>query len=601
MYYPDELVEEIRQRCNIVDLISGYVNLKKKGSNYFGLCPFHNEKSGSFSVNEERQMFHCFGCGISGNAYTFLMKYENFTFPEAVRFLAEKEGVELPAEGEQGRISEKEKRRKALLAVNKDAATYFYYALRSPAGARGLEYFKGRQLTQETMHHWGLGYAAKNSNEVIAYLRSKGHSDEMIRDAGLADFREKYGLSGKFWNRVMFPIQDVGNRVIGFGGRVMGEGEPKYLNSPETDIFNKRMNLYGLNYARTARKDHLILCEGYMDVIAMHQAGFTQAVASLGTAFTEQQAHLIGRYAQQVILSYDSDEAGTKAALRAIGILRSAGLSGKVLRLSPYKDPDEFIKNLGREEFEKRLKEAVNGFLFEIEVLAGESDLSDPDAKTRFHNAIARKLCSFTQEIERENYLDKVAQIYQISPEILRDAVRGYAAAGMGEKERRADSRPRALPAAALRQLRSDEKLERSYKLVLGRLYEHPPLYRQLKPLLRQEDFVKQPYDEIAKLFFEQMEKEELPEPAALISFFEEEDQQRIVGEIFHAGEDARGNPEDGAEGNDQTGLDQKAFREALLQVKSSAYDVLSRTAPIGEVMTYKKEMEQLTRMKLEM
>ncbi len=600
MYYSDELVEEIRQRCSIVDLVSGYVSLKKKGSNYFGLCPFHNEKSASFSVNEEKQMYHCFGCGVSGNAYTFLMQMENFSFPEAIRFLAEKEGVPLPEESGGGEIGQKQRRLKALLAVNKDAATYFYYALRDPSGARGMEYFQKRELTSETMQHWGLGYAAKNSNAVIAYLRSKGHSDEMIQAAGLADFSEKYGLSGKFWNRVMFPIMDVRGKVIGFGGRVMGDGEPKYLNSPETEVFNKSQNLYGLNYARTSRKDHLILCEGYMDVIAMHQAGFTQAVASLGTAFTQKQAQVIKKYTQNVILSYDSDAAGVKAALRALGILRETGLSGRVLDLKPYKDPDEFMKNLGKEEFQKRLDQAENGFLFEIAILAGSHNLSDPDQKTRFHNAVAQKLCGFTQEMERENYLEKVAQQYDIQPDILRNAVRGYAKAGLTEdSDRRVYEKPRTLPAAARKEQRREEKLIRSMKLVLGVLYEHPALYQQLRGYLKKEEFGIPPFDRAAGIIFEELEKDEQRPPAALISFFTDEEEQRVVGEIFHAKEDARGSIS--RAGDAPESADREAFREALLYVKNSAFDAFSKTAPITEVMAYKNDLEQLGRIRLDM
>ena len=340
MYYSDELVEEVRQRNDIVDIISGYVNLKKKGGNYFGLCPFHNEKSASFSVSPGKQMYYCFGCGAGGNVFTFIMNYENYTFAEAIKLLADRAGIALPEIEDSKEAREKENRRKTLLQINKEAATYFYYQLRAPQGRVGLDYLKGRQLSDETMNRFGLGYSNKTSNDLCQYLRHKGYPDELIRESGVAVFNEKYGMSDKFWNRVMFPIQDVNHRVIGFGGRVMGEGEPKYLNSPETPVFDKSRNLYGLNFARTARQDNIILCEGYMDVIAMHQAGFTQAVASLGTAFTSGQANLLRRYTENVILSYDSDGAGVKAALRAIGILKEAGLTGKVLNLEPYKDPD---------------------------------------------------------------------------------------------------------------------------------------------------------------------------------------------------------------------------------------------------------------------
>ncbi|MBP3470349.1 MAG: DNA primase, partial [Lachnospiraceae bacterium] len=305
MYYPEEVVEEIRQKNDIVDVISGYVRLKRQGNNYFGLCPFHSEKSPSFSVSPGKQMYHCFGCGVGGSVITFVMEYENFTFPEAVRFLAERVNVQLPEMEYTEEMKKKEGRRARLLEINKEAAKYFYYMLRNEQGDLGKRYLTERRLTEETMKKFGLGYSLQYSDDLVKYLKNKGYDDQLIRDSGLAVYNEKYGMGDKFYNRVMFPIQDINHRVIGFGGRVMGDAKPKYLNSPETEIFDKSRNLYGLNFARTSRKSGIILCEGYMDVIAMHQAGFSQAVASLGTAFTPGQAVLLKRYTQDVYLAYD--------------------------------------------------------------------------------------------------------------------------------------------------------------------------------------------------------------------------------------------------------------------------------------------------------
>ena len=332
MYYPEELVEEIRSKNDIVDVVSGYVRLQKKGGNYWACCPFHNENTPSFSVSGAKQMYHCFGCGVSGNVFTFVMKYENFSFPEAVRYLAERVGVNLPEAEYTEEQKQRANRRARLMEVNREAAKFFYYQLRSPQGAVGNKYLAKRELSEETMQRFGLGYAGKNGTDLVRYLRQKGFEDDIIKGAGLASYSEKYGLVSQFWNRVMYPIQDINGRVIGFGGRVMGEGEPKYLNSPETEVFDKRRNLYGLNFARTARSGNIILCEGYMDVISMHQAGFTQAVASLGTAFTQEQANLLRKYTDTVLLAYDSDGAGVKAALRGIGILREAGLTKRQIR-----------------------------------------------------------------------------------------------------------------------------------------------------------------------------------------------------------------------------------------------------------------------------
>ena len=326
MRYSEELIEEVRLKNDVVDVISGYVNLKKKGSNYFGLCPFHNEKSASFSVTPSKQMYYCFGCGAGGNVISFIMEYENYSFMEAIQYLAERAGVELP-EGEMSEESRKQDTLRAqILELNKIAAKYFYFLLRQPDGKAGYDYLVNRELSKETMQQFGLGYASKYGDDLYRYIKELGYSDEIIRQSGLVNVDEKHGMSDKFWNRVMFPIMDVNHRVIGFGGRVMGDGKPKYLNSPETKVFDKSRNLYGLNHARTSRKRNMIVCEGYMDVIALHQAGFTQAVASLGTAFTSGHANLLKRYTEEVYLTYDSDEAGTMAALRAIPILKESGL-----------------------------------------------------------------------------------------------------------------------------------------------------------------------------------------------------------------------------------------------------------------------------------
>ena len=563
MYYSDELVEEVRQRNDIVDIISGYVNLKKKGGNYFGLCPFHNEKSASFSVSPGKQMYYCFGCGAGGNVFTFIMNYENYTFAEAIKLLADRAGIALPEIEDSKEAREKENRRKTLLQINKEAATYFYYQLRAPQGRVGLDYLKGRQLSDETMNRFGLGYSNKTSNDLCQYLRHKGYPDELIRESGVAVFNEKYGMSDKFWNRVMFPIQDVNHRVIGFGGRVMGEGEPKYLNSPETPVFDKSRNLYGLNFARTARQDNIILCEGYMDVIAMHQAGFTQAVASLGTAFTSGQANLLRRYTENVILSYDSDGAGVKAALRAIGILKEAGLTGKVLNLEPYKDPDEFMKNLGREEFAKRLLQAENTFFFELRMMQKQYDLSDPEAKTKFYNEIAKKLCGFSEEVERENYTEAVAEKYNISMESLKELVTGYAAKmGMAAEVIR--------PKQPVQQKNTPkEQQENVQKLLLTWLVEEPHLYKKIKKYITPLSFTNELYRQVAQELFPKLE-EGKPNPAAIISRFSQEEEQREAASLFNT---KLPYMQQDMESQSQVQEREKAFHDIVVKVKRNAYE----------------------------
>lgn len=584
MYYPEELIEEVRTRNDIVEVISGYVRLQKKGSNYFGLCPFHNEKSPSFSVSPGKQMYYCFGCGAGGNVITFLMEYENQTFPEAVRTLAQRAGIALPEADDSKEARQADSRRAKLLEINKEAAKYFYYQLRTGRGSVGMEYLRKRELSDETMNHFGLGYANKYSNDLIQYLKSKGYSEDLIRDAGLCNVDEKHGMYDKFWNRVMFPIQDINHRVIGFGGRVMGDGKPKYLNSPETEIFDKSRNLYGLNFARTSRKGNVILCEGYMDVIAMHQAGFTQAVASLGTAFTSGQASLLRRYANEILLSYDSDGAGVNAALRAIGILKEAGMTGRVINLEPYKDPDEFIKALGGEEFQKRLDHAENSFFFELRQLQKNYDLSDPEQKTAFHREIARKLCTFSEEVERENYIEAVAQKYHISFENLRRLVGTYAAqTGLAQPVIRPKSGVQKKNTAA-------EGIKNSQKLLLTWLVEQPQLYRQISKYISPKDFTEGLYEKVADRLFEELEQGNI-NPASIISMFEEEEDQREAASLFHTK----------LERLESTAEQEKALHDIVCAVKRNSYERDSAqlgtdVAALNRVIAGKKQLEELAK-----
>lgn len=582
MYYPEEVIEEIRMKNDIVDVVSGYVKLQKKGSSYFGLCPFHNEKSPSFSVSPGKQIYYCFGCGAGGNVISFVMQYENYTFQEAVKFLAQKAGIQLPEAEYSEETRKKENKRARLLQVNKEAATYFFHQLRSENGRAGRQYLKKRELSDETIRKFGLGFANMTSNDLVKFLKSKGYEDEVIRDAGLATFDEKFGFHDKFWNRVMFPIQDINHRVIGFGGRVMGDGKPKYLNSPETPVFDKSRNLYGLNIARTARKNQIILCEGYMDVITMHQAGFSQAVASLGTAFTEGQASLLKRYTDEVILSYDSDGAGVTAALRAISILKEAGMTGRVLNLEPYKDPDEFIKNCGQEAFQKRLDEAENTFFFEIRMLQKDYNMQDPESKTKFYREIARKLCGFSEEVERENYIQAVAQRYQISVENLRRLVLSYAM-------QTGYAQPVERPKSGIRKKNTaEEGVRRSQRLLLTWLTDMPSLYPKIKKFITPEDFTEELYRRVAEKLFDQLERKTM-DPAGIIGMFEEEEEQRMAAEVFSTKLTQLSNRQER----------EKAFHDIVLAVKENSYEQYlagsgSDVNALKGVIEGKKALEEL-------
>ncbi|MCI9485749.1 MAG: DNA primase [Lachnospiraceae bacterium] len=526
MYYPDELVEEVRSRSDIVDVISSYVKLQKKGGTYFGLCPFHNEKTPSFSVTPSKQMYYCFGCGAGGNVITFLMEYENYTFPEALEALAERAGVELPKGEESAEARRQADLRSRLLEANKEAGRYFYYQLTGPGGKRAHEYLTGRGLTEETIRRFGLGYANMYSDDLYRYLKKKGFSDEVLNESGLVKIEER-GAHDRFWNRVMFPIMDANGKVIGFGGRVMGEGEPKYLNSPETKVFDKSRNLYGLNYARTARKPYLLLCEGYMDVISMHQAGFTNAVASLGTAFTPGHANLLRRYTEQAVLTYDSDGAGVKAALRAIPILKEAGISARVLNLKPYKDPDEFIKALGREAFEERISQAKNSFLFETDVLYHQYDMNDPEQKTAFHNALAEKLLQFTERLERENYMEAAARQYLIDYDSLKSLVNATGGrTGLGGGTGRTGGRTE--------KRRKPDGIRQSQKILLTWLIEDERVYPAVKGILSPEDFTEELYRRVAGMVYEGLEVGTLSPADILNHFINDEDEYKEVASLFN-------------------------------------------------------------------
>ena len=528
--YSESLIEEVRSRNDIVDVIGSYVKLKKQGSNYMGLCPFHSEKSPSFSVSGNKQMYYCFGCHVGGNVITFIQEYENYSFVEAIQFLGERAGIEIPTQELSVRDRQLENKKTRLLQIQKKAAAFYYRKIKADKDNPGYRYLRERGLTDETILHFGLGYTGKGNTGLHPYLKNQGFQDEELRDSGLFTMNEAIGVLDKFWNRVMFPIMDINNRVIGFGGRVMGDAKPKYLNSPETLIFDKSRNLFGMNYARTSHKEQLLLCEGYMDVISLHQEGFTNAVASLGTALTGLQAGLMKRYAKEVLLTYDSDLAGVKAALRAIPILHEAGLSVKVLHLEPYKDPDEFIKALGKDAFEERIRTAQNSFFYEVSVEEAKYDFEDPEQKTEFFNQVARKLADFEEEIERSNYIEAVARQYAIRTEELRRLVNRIGSMMIGgtvpgrykqqDKERRAGVKP-------------DGGMKQSYRFLLTWLADNPGVYGQIKEILLPEDFRDALYKQVAAMLYEQLEEGDVV-PAGIIGHFEDAKDQAAVAAIFH-------------------------------------------------------------------
>ena len=578
MYYPDELIEEVRSRNDIVDVISGYVRLQKKGSSYFGLCPFHNEKSPSFSVSREKQMYYCFGCGAGGNVYTFLMEYENFTFQEALKYLADRAGITLPEPEYSKEAKEKAGRKAVILEINKKAAMYYYAQLKSPQGKKAYTYLTDRGLSDDTIKAFGLGYSNIYSDDLYKYLRKEGYSEDMIRQAGLINTDEKKGVYDKFWNRVIFPIMDVNSRVIGFGGRVMGDAKPKYLNSPETEVFDKSRNLYGLNRARTSRKPYFLLCEGYMDVISLHQAGFNNAVASLGTALTPGHASLIRRYVKEVYLTYDSDEAGTRAALRAVPILRDAGISAKVVRMDPYKDPDEFIKNLGAEEYERRIQNARNGFVFSLEMLEKDYDMNSPEGKTEFFRETAKRLLAFEDELERGNYIEAVASAYRVSRESLEKLVaKSAVSAGMARpvsRPRSSENREKGRP--------KEEGILTSQKALLTWMIENDSLFEKISRYIHPEDFTGEIYRKVARLLYEQHENGKL-NPAQILNHFTEEEEHRTAASLFNTKiRELRTKEEE-----------EQALKDTILRVKSHSINERTRDLDPADMAGLQRLMEE--------
>ena len=385
MYYSDDLIEEVRSRNDIVDVIGGYVSLKKQGNSYSACCPFHHEKTPSFHVSRDKQLYHCFGCGASGNVFTFIREYENLSFVESMKLLADRSGMTLPEYELSPKQKEQENYRTELKELNRAAAAYFHYLLtKTEHGKKALDYLHNRGLNDDTIMAFAMGYSDIYNDDLYKYLKNKGYTDRQMVDAGLVDIYGDRGTKKNSWNRVMVPILDINGKVIAFGGRVLGDGKPKYVNTKETAVFDKSRNLFAMNIARRSKRRGIIICEGYMDVIAMHQAGFDNAVASLGTAFTIGQANIIKRYTDEVYLAYDSDGAGTNATMKAIGIMRSVGITTRVIDMKPYKDPDEFIKNMGREAYEERILNATTGIMFEVACLADNYNLKDPEEKTRF-------------------------------------------------------------------------------------------------------------------------------------------------------------------------------------------------------------------------
>ncbi|MCI8869718.1 MAG: DNA primase [Lawsonibacter sp.] len=488
MPIPERFIDELTARTDLVDLVSEYVRLSKKGRNYWGLCPFHSEKTPSFSVSADKQIFKCFGCGKGGGAINFMMEMDSLPFVDAVKVLAKRVNMEVPETGYSPGMRE---RREKLLELNKQAARVFHRWLYEAEGAEGLDYLRSRGLSKATLTNFGLGFAPGRWDGLIQAMAGQGCDKRDLLDAGLAVSGKDGRIYDRFRNRVMFPIIDLRGEVIGFGGRVMDDSTPKYLNSPDTPVYNKSRNVFALNIAKRSKAGRVILTEGYMDTISLHQAGFDSAVASLGTSLTAEHAQLLSRYFQSAVIAYDGDGAGVSAAQRAIPLLEKAGLNVKVLRIRGAKDPDEFIKKYGREAFSKLLDESENHIDYRLEQIRRKYDLSDDAQKVEFLRESTGLLASLHSAVEREIYGGHAAQMAGVTPESIAQEVKKELSRRL-RKEKQQQERRELAPAANLqpqhRELRyADVRSARAEEGVLRLILLDPGLLGEMNGLTEEE------------------------------------------------------------------------------------------------------------------
>lgn len=503
--YSDDLIEEIRQSNDIVDVISQYMNLKRSGRNYFGLCPFHNEKSPSFSVSPDKQIFHCFGCGVGGNVITFIMKIEGCSFVEAIQMLAARANIQLPTL-ENNQDTAKEILKSKVHKVNEFAAEFYHKNLYTPNAKMGQEYVKKRQLSNETLKAFKIGYSGK-FNELYQTLKKEGFEDQEILESGLVNRNNNGTYIDRYRNRLMFPICDVRNRVIAFGGRVLDDSKPKYINSPENVVYSKGRHLFGLNVAKKEKIDKLLIVEGYMDVISLHQRGIKNVVASLGTALTQQQGFLLRKNANQVIVSFDSDEAGLEAKKRAVDILQNMGIDLRILQMEGAKDPDEYVKKYGNVRFLNLIEKAISVVEFKVKLLKKDLNLENVNDKIKFLNQIAKLLSKIDNTMEREVYIEKIAKTYQISKEAIYAEVNKLSynmkqTDGLLEKNKKVILKP------IKKNLEVEQSIVKRENMILSLLLKGDlNIYQIIKQNIKDDEFKDEVNNKIAKKLYEEFEK----------------------------------------------------------------------------------------------
>ncbi len=505
--YSDEIIEEVRQNSDIVDIVSQYVQLKRSGRNYFGLCPFHNEKSPSFSVSPDKQIFHCFGCGVGGNVFTFLMKIEGISFVEAVQTLAERANIQLP-ELSNNQDSTKEELKAKVYKVNEFAAEFYHQNLYKPQAKMAQEYVKKRKLSNETLKSFKIGFSGK-FDELYNELKKQGFEEREILESGLVNKNENGKYIDRYRNRLMFPICDVRGKVIAFGGRVLDDSKPKYINSPENVVYSKGRHLFGLNVAKKYDiKKRLLIVEGYMDVISLHQRGIHNVVASLGTALTQQQGYLLRNNTEQIILSYDSDEAGQAAKVRAMEILMNMGCDIRVLQMEGAKDPDEYVIKYGNARFTNLVDKAISVIEFKVKILKQNLNLENVNDKIKFLNETAKIISKIESSIEREIYIEKIAKEYDISKEAIYAEVNKLIYSNLNNEKNA--PKPKIVHAEKTETKKrkiSDALLKRENTILSILLTGNQNYYSIIKQNLSQDDFKDEINNKIAKKLYEEFEK----------------------------------------------------------------------------------------------
>ncbi|HHX18067.1 MAG TPA: DNA primase [Clostridium sp.] len=515
-FYPDELIEEIRIRNDIINVVSEYVQLKRKGKGYFGLCPFHNEKTPSFYVDPIKQLYYCFGCGNGGSVIQFVMGVENLDYVETIKLLADKAGILLP-EGKDGEQKEIAKKKKHILSINIEAARFFYDRIEDEKNNNAKEYLVSRGIKRNTVRKFGIGYSLKDWDALYKHLKAKGYDDDILLESGLVLKNKNGGYYDRFRGRIIFPIFDLRGNVLGFGGRVLDNSEPKYMNSPETIVYNKRKHLYGLNFAKDSSHKRIIVVEGYMDVISLFQFGIINTVASLGTALTQSQGRLLKKYTEEIIISFDADTAGKAATIRGLELLDSIGCNVKVLEMPDGKDPDEFIKKNGAEAFNNLIKKSFSLVEYKIKALKSEIDTNNTEGKILFLNKTADVLSKMDNDMEREMYIKKIAKEYEISQESIFAEVLKRIKPKKGFKSvvTNIDSKTR------LKRDRDKDEYQRAVtheRILLSLISIDNSLYSFVKDKLSLESFENEDNRRIAKTIFERLDSKKGLVPAELIN-----------------------------------------------------------------------------------